>query len=411
MKSTFNNHNLQKFGLLLIYLFPLSLVIGPLVSELIILLVLIIYFRDIKKNINTFKANKFFLGLFLFYFSINFSSIFGHDLIHSIKTSVPYIRHIIFCFLVFILINENKINLNKYLIFLFLLLFILVIDLLVQFNFGKNIIGFEKVGHFRYGGMFEDELVLGSFLLRISPVFLALLYIKNFKHKNICSAFFLFILIFSTLLTGERTAFYLSILFSFLCFLVLQISFKIKFTIIVSILLILVFFLNINNNVKDRMFNSPVQSIFKNNKIVLFTKNHEKLYIASIKMFKSRPFLGSGPKSFRIICNQKEFFVDNKRACSTHPHNIYFQLLAETGILGAFCLLTFIFFLMFMFIKNISIKNNHYKIPLYFLIFGNLINFFPLSPSGNFFNNWYSMLLFFNIPFLIFCRNQIKKVK
>ena len=42
MKSTFNNHNLQKFGLLLIYLFPLSLVIGPLVSELIILLVLII---------------------------------------------------------------------------------------------------------------------------------------------------------------------------------------------------------------------------------------------------------------------------------------------------------------------------------------------------------------------------------
>ena len=49
-------------------------------------------------------------------------------------------------------------------------------------------------------------------------------------------------------------------------------------------------------------------------------------------MFKDKPILGHGPKSFREKCSQLDYY--SVRSCSTHPHNTFIQLLSETGIIG-----------------------------------------------------------------------------
>lgn len=405
------NIQIQKIGVFLIYFYPISLVIGPAVAESIILLSILFFVKLIKKNFKLlFKINIFQFFIY-FYIYLIVCSLLGFDNVYSLKSSLPYIRFILFTFIVYLLLIEKKIDHNILFWSLFLLILFLMMDLLVQFKFGSNLFGFEKVGHFRYGGMFNDELILGSYLVKIFPVFLAFLYIKKNRNNDYFCIFFLLILVFITLLIGERTSFVLSILLFLIIFIYLKIKLIHKSLILIISLLIGLIFLNLdsNNNVKDRMFNSPLQSIYKNKNIVIFTENHEKLYKTSFKMFLDSPVIGHGPKSFRKICKLKKFYIEEKEVCQTHPHNIYFQILLETGIIGFLFILSLMIHLFKMIRKqDILIANQKNKKILFILSIGLCMNLFPFAPTGNFFNNFYSMLLYFVLPYLIFFRTKLK---
>ena len=77
----------------------------------------------------------------------------------------------------------------------------------------------------------------------------------------------------------------------------------------------------------------------------IFTLSHTKMYLAGIDIFFDNYLVGTGTKTYRMICkDQKYIFYD---ACQSHPHNTYIQLLSETGLIGALpiiFLLGFVFF-------------------------------------------------------------------
>ncbi len=408
-----SNFQIQKIFVFLIYFYPISLVIGPAVAETIIILSILFFAKLIKKNFKLLFKIDIFKFFIYFYIYLIVCSLLGFDNIYSLKTSLPYIRFILFTFIVYLLLTENKMDHNILFWSLFLLILFLIIDLLVQFKFGFNLFGFEKVGHFRYGGMFNDELILGSYLVKIFPVFLTFLYIKENRNNDYFCVFFLLILIFITLLTGERTSFVLSILLFLIIFSYLKIKLIHKSLILIISLLIGIVFLNLesNNNVKDRMINSPLQSIFSNKDkdIIIFTENHEKLYKTSFKMFLDSPVIGHGPKSFRKICKLKKFYFEEREVCQTHPHNIYLQILLETGIIGFLFIISLMIHLFKMIFKqDMLIANQKNKKILFILSIGLCMNLFPFAPTGNFFNNFYSMLLYFVLPYLFFFRTKLK---
>ena len=70
---------------------------------------------------------------------------------------------------------------------------------------------------------------------------------------------------------------------------------------------------------------------FKKIYFIPSSRTHKSFYTA-IKMYKSKPLTGHGSKSFIFKCNEKEFQSGGIR--STHPHNIYLQLLAENGLMS-----------------------------------------------------------------------------
>ena len=68
-------------------------------------------------------------------------------------------------------------------------------------------------------------------------------------------------------------------------------------------------------------------------------------YLTSIEIFKDNPLLGSGADTFRYACSKEDYSKINSAEadvrCNTHPHNIFFEILSELGIIG---FLVFIFF-------------------------------------------------------------------
>ena len=151
----------------------------------------------------------------------------------------------------------------------------------------------------------------------------------------------------------------------------------------------IIFIFNFNDNFSKRMINVTMYNInsfvlnydhgTKKN-ILSLSRMHDDHYASGFEMFKDNILFGQGPKMFRIKCKENRFNVA-KWSCSSHPHNIIIQFLAELGLVGTLFL---IYFYLSLFLNIKKAKNKPLIILTTFLVF---LIFFPLLPFGNFFHN------------------------
>ena len=94
------------------------------------------------------------------------------------------------------------------------------------------------------------------------------------------------------------------------------------------------------------------------------------LYSKSLVIFKNNKFFGTTYKSFRKECSKSKYDKDYSNitngleyvGCSTHPHNIYLEILSEQGIFG-FIIFIYLIYSFFKLSNTISyLNNNYYKI-------------------------------------------------
>jgi O-antigen ligase len=400
---------LNNFLFYLICLLPAALLTGSFFPDLIISLCSLIFlFILIVKKRNYFH-NYFFYFFLIFWLILVTSSLLSKNPFFSLETSLFYIRFFIFSLSIYYLLIERLFNFKIFTNFLLFIILLLIFDSHFQYFSGYNILGFKLESPLRVSSFFRDELKMGSFLFRIFPILLILLFFLNNKKLYL----FLIPAVFSSIiLSGERTSIILSIIF-FLGVVFFKIKFKEKILIISSLLLVLIIQFSFNNSFKynftERMkeefvfekLDNPTKELEKKFRFKFFTNLHTEMYNTSYEMFLDKKFFGHGPKMYRIIC--KEYDI---KTCSTHPHSFVIQLLAETGIFGfLFYLVFFVFiikdFFYFFLFKSI---NSNYVIILSLLI---IINLFPLAPSGNFFNNWLNSIMYLPLGFYFFFRKRI----
>ena len=183
---------------------------------------------------------------------------------------------------------------------------------------------------------------------------------------------------------------------------------------------------------KDRYSFSRViedYSIYKNNpnfiKNNITKKNRDKAFIDVIKfkysqlsdslwfshyrgaiiIFKNSPFFGSGFKTYRSECPKIKNIEESKVICTTHPHNIYFEILSDLGIIGLLFLLLAITIILRTYIINKFYKNFSINI----LLFATLSFLFPFKPHGSFFSTNYAFMFWYLITFLIIEMHFVKK--
>ena len=396
----------------LIFLLPFSLVFSIFIADLIVVLFsfFLLYLIFVKKKYFLIKNDFFIFGLFICLFFI-FLSFTSNDILLSLRGSLFYFRFFLFVLLISYLILKYNKTLTIFFYSFFSLYLLIIFDSLYQIYFGYNILGY-KYDNIYLKSFFEDEKILGSFLIRTIPIFIGIYFItKNYFDRK--SLFFLIFLIFILeiiiIFTGERTALALMLVFNILVTIL-----AIKYSKKNIIYLFLIFFtfltiITLNTNLKSNLFDRTFQQLTFNNKLNIFSYEHEAHYKSALKMFNENKILGVGPRMFRHECNNPKYEViitDYEDGCSTHPHHLYIQALSETGLISFMILIIFFLYFSFKILQIILSKNNYYNGKNYF-VFVIFLNFFPLVPYGNFFNNWISILFFLPFAFIINLESKI----
>jgi O-antigen ligase len=205
-------------------------------------------------------------------------------------------------------------------------------------------------------------------------------------------------------LSGERLALFFMNLSAIFIILMIKNYRKYRFwTYMISLCLILIL-LNIFPNSKERLLSQTLNDFTRNgDKIYIFSKPHNDMYIAGYRMFLEHKFSGVGVRQFRNECKN---YPVSEYSCSSHPHNTYIELLSETGIFGFLIIFGLFVLIIYFSIKQFIYRLFRSKIE-YFndfevcIISALIISLWPFSPSGSFFNNWMSVVYFFPIGILL----------
>ena len=154
------------------------------------------------------------------------------------------------------------------------------------------------------------------------------------------------------------------------------------------------FLKTIENKKKDYERNFFLQKVF-----IFYNTSYGAHYLAAFEIIKKNIFFGTGVRSFRNACHKYKNNVisyNRKDACTTHPHNLHLEIIAEIGLVGYIIFLYFIFNLFFRSIKNDQSNSSNKTVIIFIssLIFAQL---FPFKPSGAIFSTWFGSQIWFTI--------------
>ena len=407
---------------IILFFIPLSFVIGVAITEFLVLLS-IIFFLIFNRDKTQFSNPKIiFLFLFSTYIFIN--SFFQIDVRSKdlLVSSLFHFRFVIFAISIFYiseLMNDFK-NKKYFLMFNFFLL-ILMIDAVFQFFNGSNVFGYEIIGG-RVSSFFKDELVLGSFLIRLLPFFFWFIFVFKFdlKKNQYFIVIFLSFYLISIYLSAGRTSFFLCTVLIILTYLIIK---DLRRILTFSILNLIIFILFVsyfklgNSNPGNKLFIKTFKQIgiidIKKDKNVnennilsknfkIYSEDHEGHIKLGLKLFNENKIFGVGPKGFRHYCRTVNF-DPSVGICSTHPHNILIQIISELGLIGLLFYVVAAIYVLFNFFRSVFNKNFTTEyLAFYSATMGLIINLFPFIPSGNFFNNWISIILYYNIGLYLY---------
>ena len=166
-------------SLFLICLIPLGFSLGPLIPEIFFLLIFLLNFKIIYLEKKKYFFNFFVYWFFGFYvylllnsllLNLNYFNNFQEYIVDQ-KSIIFFFRYILYFVGVWYLLDKIEDLKRLLLISLSLTILIIAVDAFYQY-FKTNLLGYKKIVSHDYG-IFEDELVLGSYLFE---------YILYFYH-------------------------------------------------------------------------------------------------------------------------------------------------------------------------------------------------------------------------------------
>ena len=390
--------------ILLIFL-PISLLIGSAVINFIVILFDIFFLTEIikKRERHIFKEKHIYI-LFIIWFYLIINSFIGIDFENSIIRSVGFIRFIILAIGINYYFRKFYNYFVNNIIGVWSILFIIItIDLIFETIVGFNLIGNVSPDRGRLSSFLGEELKIGNYYFGFILITLSYILIK-FKNNYILFIFSIIFMIVA-LLIGERSNF-LKMLFIIPFFLFFfQNKYYLKKILVILISLTFIFsIIYSNQNYKTKFWEMLFQILIQSNPIETLKKQpYGAHYDTALKIFVDNKFFGVGLKNFRNKSGDEKYkneeFIFTEGRQTTHPHQIHFEILSETGLIGYFLFSLFFYFSISNFIKAYVNSKNLLQLSSLLFIVATLI---PLLPSGSFFTTYSAAIFWTNYGLLIY---------
>ena len=337
--------NKENFFFLLFLFLPISIIAGSTVSliNIIILNFFFIIFLIFQKKLDFINHISVKL-MFVLYLYLIFNSFISQNYEVGLLRNLGFIRLIIlFIFINFFFFYHEY---EKKLLDLWsLTLFIMIIDVFIEYFFATNLFGwgaYDQIYGDRITSFFKDEPIVGAYISGF--IFLIFGHFLKRFNKSIYAILFLLAAFSAIIFTGERSNTIKVFLGIIIYFLFLDLI-KIKTKIIIITLFLTSFGLLLSQSeyLKIRYI-GQIYNVFTDKKsFESFKENNQyiKLYKSGYLVFKNHPFFGVGNKNYRVeACSNDSYsdFNDENKFdyfCLTHPHQIYFELLSEHGLIGS----------------------------------------------------------------------------
>lgn len=402
----FKNFSLKEW---IICLFPLFIILRSFTLNLFLIICSIILIINIKSILLKILKKKWVIIFFCLITFLIFNSFFAQDFENSLKNSVSQLRFLFFSLFIYLFIGTSA-KLEKILFFQSIIIFLVSLDVFYQYFDQNNldILGFSGNPEIqRLSGPFGDELIVGAFITYLSIPIYSFVINKFRTFDNLTKSYsvlFIFISFFSVLLSGERMN---TIVISGSLIILFLLNFSLKRSFFLVGLLFISLLLSYTNiekfKIRTDSFFQEISYLEKN--------NHIRLISSAYNVWKDNKLNGVGNKNFRIVCDESKLdsFTKLNQLCSSHPHNLYLELLSETGLIGAILFFMFIYFLFF---ENLN-KLNFKKILNEPILVGAIIVIFsyiwPIRSSGSIFTTFNATFFWINIGYFLVITKELKK--
>ena len=413
------NKNIQQVpflnNLLLFFFctYPICFLVGNFLINLFLLLINLILAYGIFKNFYTYKIlNRQLIYLLLFlFFSFLVNLIFSNNMGISFPRVFKFLL-IIGSIIAFktLIANLKTSKINKMYKIWFTIFLVVILDVIFELIFGFNILGFKSFMPGRIASFSGDELNIGHYFSAFCLFFLSYIYL-NYKNNSLNLIVAIFLVAISFLI-GERSNFVRTISI-ILLFIVFINEIKIKFKILSFSSLIILFLLILNSNPDYKLrYVDQFTKVLTHKGINYYLNNtvYGSHYNVAKEIFKDNMFFGAGIKNFRIESYSKKYenldHLHNDRRANTHPHQIHYEFLSETGLFGYISFVIFIFTSFYLTLKNYVKNKNLYQFSAFLFV---LMSLLPLLPSGSFFSTYTSGLFWLNYAVMVgYIDNKIR---
>lgn len=417
-----NKINLNLAYKWLIIFVPFTIIIGNFALNVNLILVDIIFIYLLLKG--KIQFNKNFVYLLFFIFIIFFiNNILSSDLYLSGKASLGILKYLIF-FLAFLLFLGNSNYRKDYFKILFYLILFVTFDVLIQYGVGFDLFGNEySTAHGkRLSGPFGDEYVVGAYLSKL--FFLGIPFLITYTKNYNIYLLYLLLMMSTIFLTQERSAFFISLLATTFFIIFFKAQIKHKIILILSLIAVVTVFMKFDESSFKKYFDQTVLQLGFSTELHYRKKNNDHLahnlntfwdsrygahFLTAYEIFKDNKIFGSGVKTFRKNCTLTKYEnIDSKYAdkrCNTHPHNLYYEILSEGGLL---MFLPFCLIIIYLVFNNIKSLLNKYDVKILINIGLLIIFFFPIQTTGSFFSTFNGV--FYWIALAIIINNMNLKI-
>jgi O-antigen ligase len=323
---------------------------------------------------------------------------FGIAPVESLLYALAFMRWPLFAAALGYWLLNNPEPQRRFLISLLCVSLFIFIDTGWQYLTGWDFFGIPKFAQDRLTGPFRNP-VPGTLMLRVGFILLfAGLLFNSLKPATRSISFATGLLAMGILLifiTGERMPFALYCAGALVVIAGLLATFPDKRRLILTGLAALLLFFALTMQLLPATTERTIHSFFDT--LEQFGQSHYgEIFAAAVQTWLQDPVFGSGLHNYREACL---LVIPSENSCGLHPHNLYLQLAAETGIAGLALFLALLVSIILTALQPLVRNKNWYAAALSLSVLG--VSFWPLMAAPSLFNNWIAALVWLGIGWVL----------